>query len=223
MRLLFMIVVFDLDDTIYPEFEFVKSGFCAVAEFIAFGDHKYKNELYNSMFAYYANNSKLVFNRLITDYKLKFDVSKLIDIYRFHRPSISLSSEMKIVLNNCKKYAEKIGLITDGHYVTQSNKYYSLGLQQYIDFPIFTDMLNTSKPDETPFLYAMDLFNHEQNFCYVADNPKKDFLSPNKLDWHTIRLKESYGIYRDVENNAKEEATNLEDLNKKLIKWLCCE
>ena len=34
----------------------------------------------------------------------------------------------------------------------------------------------------------------EYQFLYVGDNLKKDFVTPNKLGWHTICLKDTQGL-----------------------------
>ena len=58
----------------------------------------------------------------------------------------------------------------------------------------------------------MSKFKYEMNFVYISDNPKKDFIAPNKLGWKSIRYKNPVGIYKDYENNATYEADNRLDI-----------
>jgi putative hydrolase of the HAD superfamily len=95
----------------------------------------------------------------------------------------------------------------------QKNKFYVLDLQRYIDYPIFTDFYHTKKPKLQPFKMVMKKFENKRYF-YISDNPKKDFIAPNKLGWTTIRYKNPVGIYKDIESDANFEVYNkIEILN----------
>jgi putative hydrolase of the HAD superfamily len=195
-----LVVVFDLDDTLCDEIEFIKSGFLAVAKSISRDEFE---PLFSYMLkSFYKNGSGKVFNDLIDEFQLDVKLERLIDVYRFHKPYISLSLDREIVLKYIKQNF-KTALISDGHYLMQSNKFDALYLDRYIDYPIFTDRYNTSKPDTKAFELVMNRFSNETNFCYISDNPKKDFIAPNLLGWDSIRFKNPNGIYRDFPNSAK--------------------
>ncbi len=197
-----MVVVFDLDDTLYDEIEFVKSGFKEVCAFL-------QNEIYFDFMwsEFLKEGSGKIFDKLIQKFNLTISLEKLVEIYRFHFPEINLDADTKILLTHLKKKI-KLALITDGHYITQKNKFAALGLEKFIEFPVFTDTLNTKKPDKKPFMYVSDFFC-DNKYVYVADNPKKDFFAPKELNWFTIRYKNPKGIYRDIKNNADVEIENL--------------
>ncbi len=200
-----MIIVFDLDDTLYDEVDFVKSGFREVANFL--GNEKFFDFMWND---FIKNGSGKIFDRLIKAYNLKVDIDKLIEIYRFHYPDIAIDVKTENILKYLQsKY--KLGLITDGHYVTQRNKFKALGLNKYIHFPLFTDCLGAKKPAKAPFLYFMEMIK-SKTYVYVADNPKKDFIAPKELGWRTIRFKNPKGIYKDIPNDAEFEITDKKDL-----------
>ncbi len=133
-----MVVVFDLDDTLYDEIDFLKSGFSEVANYLK--DSNYYDFMLRE---FYQNGSGAIFDRLIEEFGLDISAQKLIEIYRFHKPNITLSNETKELLNFAKKY--KTALISDSHYITQQNKFEALGLGEYIDYAILYRLLSYKK------------------------------------------------------------------------------
>jgi len=190
-----MVIVFDLDDTLYDEVDFVKSGFSEVSRYL--GDKKYYEFMIEE---FNKNGSGKIFDKLVKEFNLEINVNKLIEIYRFHKPKIKLPQESIEILEFTKNI--KTALISDGHYITQQNKFFALNLDKYIDYPIFTDFYHTKKPELKPFKMVMDKYPNEE-YIYISDNPKKDFFAPNKLNWNSVRFKNKNGIYKDFENNAK--------------------
>ena len=205
-----MVIVFDLDDTLYDEKEFVKSGFLEISDYL--GDKKYFEFMWNE---FLTNGSGKIFDKLIEKFNLKYNIETLIEIYRFHRPKIFLPKESKKLLKYAINY--KTALITDGHYITQKNKFEVLGLEKYIDLPIFTHFYHTKKPELKPFKMVMEKFA-DNEYIYISDNPKKDFIAPKKLGWKTLRYKNPNGIYRDIENSADIEVYSREEILKILQK-----
>ncbi len=202
-----MVVVFDLDDTLYDEIEFVKSGFKEISKYLN------NEEYYYLMFEeFQKNGSGKVFNRLIDEFDLDIALQKLIEIYRFHQPNIILPEESLKLLEYSKKYTT--ALISDGHYIMQQNKFKALGLDIYINYPVFTDFYQTKKPELKPFELVMQEFNNEKDFIYISDNPKKDFIAPNKLGWKSIRYKNPVGIYSKYKSDASYEVNERKDIVK---------
>jgi putative hydrolase of the HAD superfamily len=190
-----MLIVFDLDDTLYDEIDFVKSGFREIAHYL--GNKKYYDFMWNE---FLKKGSGTILNSLIDEFNLEISLDKLIEIYRFHFPAIKLDKITTDILSKIKK-KYKTALITDGHYIMQKNKFRALGLEKFIDYPMFTDFYHTKKPELKPFKMIMKkIFSNK--YVYIADNPKKDFFAPIELDWITIRFKNPKGIYKNLENNA---------------------
>ncbi len=52
-------VVFDLDDTLYREYDYVKSGFHAVADYLE------EPEIFNKLIELYQINKKMYFNEWV--------------------------------------------------------------------------------------------------------------------------------------------------------------
>jgi putative hydrolase of the HAD superfamily len=206
-----VLIVFDLDDTLYNEIEFVKSGFLEVAKYI---DRENYIDSYHEMLTTFENEgSGKIFNRILEKFdNSEINIQKLVNIYRFHKPNISLPLESREVLQSLK--GRDIALISDGEFLMQENKFTALGLRDYITYPVFTDYHRTRKPEEKPFKMVMERFAEESEFCYISDNPKKDFIAPQKLGWKTIRYRNPVGIYREIENSADIEITDFLDVLK---------
>jgi len=200
-----MVIVFDLDDTLYDEIDFLKSGFKEIAHYLK------NNEYYNFMMEVFeSEGSGKVFDKLIDEFSLDVNINKLIEIYRFHIPNIVLPNESLEILNFAKEF--KTALISDGHYITQTNKFYALELNKFIGYPIFTDFYQTKKPELKPYQMVMDKYKDEEKFVYISDNPKKDFKAVSQLGWTGIRYKNPVGIYSDFENDTDYEVEKREDI-----------
>lgn len=196
------VVVFDLDDTLFPEYDYVKSGYRAVANEI---EKKYgiKNaadellELYNS-------DGANVFDRYMIAHGLDASesaVGELLDIYRAHKPEISLSEEAKRTLKVLREKGFKLGIITDGRPEGQQNKIDSLNVSGLVDKIILTDTLGGKeyrKPNVKAFELMAEYFGASlDEMLYVGDNPRKDFVV-GKYGITTVRLF-SGGVYRNCD------------------------
>ncbi len=182
-------VVFDLDDTLCPEIEYVKSGFRAIAN--AFGDEQLYEKLYNL----FQDDKANVYQRAGFGYE---QCKKCIDIYRNHIPDINLKQDVIDTLKTLKYYGYKLGIITDGRPEGQRNKINALGLDKCMDYIIITDELGGikyRKPNPKAFEIMRKVFNVEfDEMVYVGDNPEKDFFIGSIYPIMTIRVM-SKGIY----------------------------
>lgn len=199
------LVIFDLDDTLISEKEYIKSGYTAVSTYI---DEKYKidsKETYDKLYKYFVNKSDKTFNRLLTEYKIKYtenDIIDLVNIYRNHVPSINFYDDVIATLKMLKEKNIFTGIISDGYYSTQSNKLNALNAYELFDKVILTDELGKEywKPDPKAFEIMKQEFNiHYDEMVYVADNPKKDFLIKKYYPIRTIRIIRDDSIYKDEE------------------------
>lgn len=173
------VVVFDLDDTLYKEIDYLKSAFMLIANKL----EPENKSLFKQLFKIYKDD-KDVFGFLEKKYNI-FSKSDLIEIYRTHKPNIYLSDSHYQMLNNLKdKYF--LGLITDGRSLTQRNKLKSLGIENLFDEIVISEEFNSEKPCTKNFEKFHEFKANE--YFYIGDNTSKDFVSPNKLGWTTICL-----------------------------------
>src|SRR2546425_6235542 len=84
-------ILFDLDDTLYPEIEFVRSGFAVVSNYLAKRYELNEHELLEKMFLILEQNGRgKVFDILLTglDQYSPENVKLLLYLYRSHLPLI---------------------------------------------------------------------------------------------------------------------------------------
>lgn len=174
------VLVFDLDDTLYKEIEFVSSAFNYITEFLWL-----RNRIDISSLA-----KDLIKDKRITLYDemmLKFDISpqdfaleKYLELYRFHYPKLNVNKNLIELLKNLKKDGFKTGLITDGRYVTQRNKLNSLQIINFFDTIIISEQTGISKPHPHNYKLIESKFIESDVFYYIGDNTDKDFIYPSK-------------------------------------------
>lgn len=183
------VVVFDLDDTLYPEIDFLRSGFRQVANTIV--DKNFEDPFDQMIKDYHAGKDP--FKELIKKYDFPFSLKEWIGLYREHLPEITLKGEIKDFLDELKAAGCFTGLITDGRSITQRNKLKALLLENYFDEVVISEEFGSEKPDIQNYLHFEKKFKNK-TYYYIGNNFEKDFVAPNKLGWITI------GIL-DIDNN----------------------
>ena len=186
-------VIFDLDDTLYAENDYVMSGFRAAAAYL------HRPELTKKFAEKYSAGSKAVFDAVCLSEKLETDAKQLADIYRHHTPDIKLFSDVLPVFAELAKKEIRLGLITDGRPFQQQKKIDALGIEKYFDPIILTDTLGIEhrKPDTYAFELVKDKWKIPfSDIMYVGDNPRKDFYIGSR-GVCTVRILRENALYRD--------------------------
>ncbi len=188
-------VVFDLDDTLYDERDYCRSGLAAVAESLSnLVDVLSPDEIFDSLWKQFtAGNRTKTFNAALDDFGLSYDdqlIENLIETYRTHKPKIKLPADSAKVLRQLSgKYT--LALLTDGFMPAQQLKVQALKIENYFKCIIYTEQLGRQywKPSPVGFEKLMQTLNVKpENIAYVADNEEKDFIAPNKLGLLTIQI-----------------------------------
>lgn len=190
-------VVFDLDDTLYLEVSYVKSGFRAVARKIGEAVETVSaDKIYSFLWENFeAGRRGDNFDQLLTRYldvARVFSITDLINCYRDHYPDISLLPEATEVMKFFRKKGVKMGILSDGIRKSQELKIDALGLRNLVDSIVLTDVWGKGwwKPNPRGFIAIADqLRSFHEELCYIGDNPEKDFRAANSLGWLTIRLR----------------------------------
>ncbi len=173
-------IVFDLDDTLVHEIDYLKSAFIEIAQKVDVND----KGLYIEMLKWYGNKEN-VFQNLVERYPI-ITIAELKQLYRNHFPDFSQYTKVKSYLYELKSKGYNLGLITDGFSVTQRNKIKSLGIEELFDLIIISEEFGSEKPNEKNYK-IFHQFNTDEYF-YIGDNVSKDFFAPNLLGWKTICL-----------------------------------
>jgi putative hydrolase of the HAD superfamily len=124
------IVVFDLDDTLYPEIEYVRSGFRAVAFALEERFDVHAEEAFALLWrALQVHGRGKTFDRVLEELGVhsRTAVRSLVATYRGHDPRIALPGESRAVLG---RLADRpLYLVTDGHKAVQARKLAALGIE----------------------------------------------------------------------------------------------
>lgn len=197
-------VVFDLDDTLIAEKDYIKSGFKVVSK--KFSDRYKLNEyeVFKNMMMLFEQSTKNVFNRLFENFNIEYskeNILEFIKIYREHMPDIQFFDDVIPTLNELKSKGYKLGIITDGYKETQNKKIEALNCKEIFDEIIITDELGKEfwKPNEKSYKLMVEKLGIEFNeMIYIGDNVTKDFITANKLGIETIHIFRKGGVYDGV-------------------------
>ena len=140
------IVFFDLDDTLYSERDFEKSGIEFVYNFF-----KIKQVDLGTIL----NNRKNWVEKIINGSNNKITFHMVLDLYRNHLPAIQLYKDSKIFLEKLNSLGYEMSLITDGRSITQRNKLKALGIESYFKNIVISEEVNSEKPSEYNFRMVM--------------------------------------------------------------------
>ncbi len=194
------VIVLDMDDTLYVERDFARSGFAAVAALL--GDESFAPRAWALL---EAGGRGDIFDRLAPD---PSRVKAMVAAYRSHRPAIALAPDAARLLAR----AENCALITDGHEVTQRNKIGALGIG-HLDPLIVTDMWGQDFRKPHPRAFETVMARHGgagADYVYVGDNPAKDFLAPRALGWRSLRIRRPGGLHQRAEPPSAAHAPDAE-------------
>ncbi len=168
-----MTVIFDLDDTLFPEMDYVRSAYRSLAS-------RFDLHLYPKMMV--ASSPSAAFDLI------GGEMGEILEIYRTHKPKLILPAASLYLLDHLKRKGVKMGLISDGRSVTQRNKIEALGLTRFLsaDLVMISQEVGADKLSDVAAKKILGLRPAENKFVYVGDNPAKDFIIPNLLGWTTI-------------------------------------
>ena len=180
------VVVFDLDDTLYKEQDYLQSAYREIAAVVE-SRYGVSRDIFDQMLHWWQKGDN-VFQQLIDTYKLELTIDELLTIYRSHIPTIRLDDTIRNLLDRLHQHSV-LGIITDGRSMTQRHKVDALGLSAYIDEQdiLISEETGYEKPSDEPFRQIME-HHPSRTYYYIGDNPAKDFEAPNRLGWTTICL-----------------------------------
>ncbi len=207
-------LVFDLDDTLYPERDFVYGGHRAVAERV-FLDHGIDVEpILRAQFESGVRSNR--FGRALAALGVVADeayLRTLVDVYRGHactlRPFVATAG-----LPGLRRAGYRLGLVTDGVAAVQRRKLAAVGLAPLFDAVVYTDELGDRsfwKPSQVPFARCLAVLGVEPaRAVYIADNPLKDFSGARALGMATVRVRHPDGEHARREPATSADAADVE-------------
>jgi putative hydrolase of the HAD superfamily len=195
-------IVFDMDDTLYEEKEYVRSGFEAVGNWLK--DEYQISGFFETAWSLFESGEKsLIFNKALEKLNIAYDdirIKHMVDYYRSHSPDIQLLDDAKWIFENLKDTI-KIGLISDGYLIAQERKVHALKLQDKLHSVILSDKWGKDhwKPSQLPYIQSSRELQLPHDQCvYVGDNVSKDFIGAKSLGWTTIHIDRKDGLYSEI-------------------------
>jgi putative hydrolase of the HAD superfamily len=192
-------IVFDLDDTLYPEHEYVKSGFAAVAAWSAQQFGISADAGYCALLALFTAGVRGdTFNRWASNQGLPADaVPEMIAVYRAHAPQIKPFGFVPGLLQQLAAQA-RLGLVSDGYLAVQQRKFVALSLADYFSAVVFSDQWGRAswKPSPKPFQAVLEQLGVTgEAAVYIGDNPLKDFKGARQANMATVWVRYAHGDY----------------------------
>lgn len=205
-------VIFDLDDTLYPEHTYVRSGFRAVAAWCETTLGLPADQAYRVLDDSFRRGVRgNAFDLLLEHFaQPPRHVAEMVRVYREHRPTIEPFPGVRVALAGVRdRYPA--GLVTDGYSQVQRRKLEALGLAPLLDAVVFSDDLGRAywKPAPEPFLQVLAMLDVDPaGAVYVGDNPTKDFLGARRAGLASIRVRWPEGEYAALPPPTPEHAAD---------------
>ena len=231
-------VIFDLDDTLYSEKEYVRSGYQKIAAYLTRETNREINREKNieinsetnrendqaseKMWAYF-QAGKPAIDAYLAEIGQEEQKAACLEIYRQQMPDIHLYDGVIDMIQSLKEGGIKVGIITDGRPEGQRHKIAALGLDKVLDLDkdiIITDELGGiqfRKPCDIAFRIMQNRWRlpYEQ-IIYVGDNPNKDFTACKQLGMRYLYFRNPDGIYYDASQTEQAGLRSIEEMREKL-------
>lgn len=193
----YRVVIFDMDDTLYPEKAYVRSGYKKIAL-----NNPDVADMEKKLWQAFENGEKAIDHVLQAEGIYSKDKAlECLEIYRRQIPEISLYDDAELLIDYLKGKNIRFGMITDGRPEGQWAKIEALGIKDYFEKIIITDELGGvefRKPNPLAFELMQKHFNVPFNeMVYIGDNPRKDFIAPEKLGMGCVHFLNKDGLYFD--------------------------
>lgn len=195
-----MILVFDLDDTLYDERLYVESGLRAVADF---GEQQFgwdADASFRFMVEVLDTQGRgAIFDRWLASHDRisRALVQECVKRYRHHTPDLKLDPAAEKLLAALGGYP--LYLVTDGHKITQARKVAALGIEPLFRKVFITHRHGVARAKPSTYCFERILAAEKAawpQLVYVGDNPAKDFVNLNAKGAQTVRV--LTGMHKDV-------------------------
>jgi putative hydrolase of the HAD superfamily len=219
-------IAFDLDDTLFLERDYVRSGFRAVGTWAerelgiqGVGDSAWS--------AFERGVRGTTFQAALAELGVEPSdevIRQLVAVYRTHQPDITMLRDARACLDRLRNRA-LLAVISDGPRESQEAKAAAMDAHRWADPIVLTADLGhgAGKPSPRAFGMVEAATGTSGAACaYVADNPVKDFAGPRARGWVTVRVRHPESLHaacpsgRDVDLDV----TDLAELPALLDRWL---
>ncbi len=196
-------VVFDVDDTLYLERDYVRSGFTFLDEwaFEQLGIQEFGARCFR---LFEQGDRQTIFDVVLDEFKVVKSpelLGELVSAYRNHKPSIELTADSRIALDSLCE-TRRIAFLTGGPVESQKAKVAALGLEKFSSDIVFSGISGPEydKPHPSSWQKMQEIIDLPAgSLIYIGDNPKKDFEAPLELGWGAARIRRIGSLNFDAE------------------------
>lgn len=201
------VLFIDLDDTLFEETDYVKSGFAEVSKYVAETNGIDHTLIYNQMLYQFNKYGRTgAFNRVMAHFEFETpSISDMVALYRDHKPNIYAYEGVYNSISRLRGIFDKIFIITDGIVVVQKNKVIALDLEQHVDGIIYCMEYSSPKPSTISIdEYTKNIPLDKNKSKMIGDDPYCDIECANKFGMESFRV--LTGRFRDIrcEKQVKE-------------------
>jgi putative hydrolase of the HAD superfamily len=215
--------VFDVDDTLYPEIDFVRGGLHAAAR--ALGVPEAAAVLLEIL---EREGPFHLFDRGLEHLGIPRTperIALLVGAFRAHQAPLEPFAGVRPMLARLRAAGVRLALVTDGYLDVQRHKVAALGLEPAVDLVVFTadvDGRRMLKPDIGAFRHVQERLGLEGDLlAMVGDRPDKDFPGPDALGWRTLRARHPGCFHRDAPDPGpgRPEVLSIDAMERRLMAW----
>jgi putative hydrolase of the HAD superfamily len=185
-------VLFDLDDTLYPQSSWLTGALTAVADAgSTFGaDRRALLGALRAVADQGSDRGRVIDRALAQCGCTHIPVPPLVDAFRTHAPrSLRCYPGVAQALTRLREHVP-IGIVTDGDVSIQQSKLRALHLDA--DVVVFSDAHGRThrKPDPIPFRHALAALGvGARQTVFIGDRPDKDIVGAMRLGMRAIRVR----------------------------------
>ena len=204
------VVAFDLDNTLYDEFDYFSKIIDASNLMISLDQKEFKK---------IRKNSKDVLKSILKNNKMLSVKNKDIffESYKNFNGGININSDKIKTIKNISKHF-KTCILTNGIIEVQKNKVRSLSIEDIFDKIIYARShgRENEKPDKKAFKMICDYFKCKPNrVLFVGDHPMKDIKGAKEFGMKTVWTTE-FIKYKSVPHDMDYHIKNLSEIDKLL-------
>lgn len=186
-------LLLDLDDTLYEEGSYVRSGLRAVAAGIAAAAGRSPEEVSRFLLdAFDRGGRERLFDRCLPAFGLAPSaeaIAGLVEVYRGHTPDIAFYPGVAEMLARLRRRF-RLAVVTDGLPRMQRAKTTALGLDALAHAIVYTWELDRPKPAADGFLAALAAVGGTPaRALIVGDNPDHDLAAAVTLEMAAARIR----------------------------------
>jgi putative hydrolase of the HAD superfamily len=185
-------MILDLDDSLYPRADFLRSGFAAIARYVSHSWRCDEAAVFATLRTAHADGrAGRELQAVCEAYRLPHSVlPTLITVFRRHVPTLALRDETRRALAALRQDGWRLVVLTNGDPAVQRGKVAALALEPLVDAVVYAEEHAVGgKPDPAAFRAALDRIGLPPSRCIVAgDDPVRDIDGARRLGLRTIRI-----------------------------------